>query len=110
MGVGYHLQGHGRRWFGEPGARDAAVARGEGEEYVAAPFVEATPIRPRPMLARIASRSHWVGRSGASVARTTIIEPVPAGWAPSSKGEGMISVPSTRPTGAPSTRSTERLP
>src|SRR5215204_2960218 len=67
------------------------------------PLLRPPPIRPRPMPARTASRSHWEGRSGASVARTTIMEPVPAGWvsASSSKGEGMISVPSTRPTGKP---------
>src|ERR671921_1099447 len=41
--VGHHLQRHGRRWRGEPGARDAAVPRGEGEEDVATPVVEATP-------------------------------------------------------------------
>src|SRR5215218_10272640 len=41
--VGHHLQGHGRRWRGEPGARDAAVARGEGEEDIAAPVAEASP-------------------------------------------------------------------
>ena len=65
-----------------PVGRDAAVARGEGEEDVAAPVVEAAPILPSPIPARFASRSHWVGSSGASVARITIMEPVPAGASP----------------------------
>src|ERR687889_562198 len=43
VGIRHHLQGHDHRWCRESGARDAAVARGEGEEDVAAPIVEATP-------------------------------------------------------------------
>src|ERR687895_678955 len=53
------------------------------------PSSQPPPIRPSPMLARLARRSHWVGKSGASVARATMIEPAPAGGgALPSRGEG----------------------
>ena len=38
----------------------------------------APPVRPIPSEARWASRRHWCGSSGASVATITMIEPAPA--------------------------------
>ena len=69
--------------------RQSAIAGGEREEDVArAVRRRAPPARAMPRPARWASRSHWWGRSGASVARTTMMEPAPASavTAPTSTG------------------------
>ena len=89
------------------------------------PFDAIEPIRASPRPARWASRSHWWGNSGASVARTTMIEP-PSGpmraairgaasevatrassW---SQGLGTSLTGIASPTGTPSTRSSSREP
>ena len=59
------------------------------------------PIRAIPRPARWASRSHWCGRSGASVARTTMIEPEPGARA----GADPAGIPSgRRAAGSPAGR------
>jgi len=65
------------------------------------------PARARPTVALCASRLHWPGRSGASVATTTMIEPPFGG---SSHGEATRSKPIARPTGTPSTRRSSLAP
>jgi hypothetical protein len=65
----------------------------------------APPVRPTPRAARWARRSHWPGRSAASVATITMIDPpgpAPVPEAGSSPGSG--------PTGTPSTRRRSRRP
>ncbi len=64
------------------------------------------PVRAIPKPARRASRSHWPGRSGASVASRTMIEPAPSGVS----GSGTRSDPIRSPTGTPSTRRRGRRP
>ena len=49
-------------------------------------FSPAPPVRAIPSAERWATRSHWCGRSGASVATTTMIEP--PGASPRSSGSG----------------------
>ena len=56
-------------------ALDVAVAGREGEEEIAAAVAVMPPTRARPSVARCASRLHWCGKSGASVATMTMIEP-----------------------------------
>ena len=63
------------------------------------------PIRPTPKPARCASRSHWCGSNGASVATIPMIEPDSS----PSRGSGIRS-PISRPTGTPSTRKRSRRP
>ena len=58
---------------------EAAVAGGEAEREVAARALAHPPVRAIPKPARRATRSHWPGRSGASVASRTMIEPAPSG-------------------------------
>ena len=71
----------------------------------------APPVRAMPSDARWASRRHWCGSSGASVATITMIEPAPAAVSGrSSYGSGTTSCPITRPTGAPATVSRSRQP
>src|SRR5919202_6253 len=41
-------------------------------------FSPLPPIRPTPSATRVATRLSWCGRSGASVATTTMIEPAPS--------------------------------
>ena len=58
----------------------------------------APPVRAMPSDARWASRRHWCGSSGASVATITMIEPAPAAVSGrSSYGSGTTSWPITRP-------------
>ena len=65
------------------------------------------PTLARPTVARWASRLHCVGKSGASVATTTMIDPPDGGWL---HGVGTLSGGSFCPTGTPSTRKCWRRP
>ena len=64
------------------------------------------PLRAIPKPARRARRSHCRGRSGASVAIRTMIEPAPSGVS----GSGTTSAPILSPTGTPFTRRRSRWP
>ena len=83
------------------------------------------PARAIPSPARWASRSHWWGRSGASVAMRTMIEPEPGRLDAAPRRlprarvrrrsrrpatGGRTSLTGTPPTGTPSTRSQARRP
>ena len=65
------------------------------------PLAPTPPTRASPTVARCASRRHWCGSSGASVATTTMIEP-----ALGRRGAAAATAPrrsgSRRPTGTPS--------
>ena len=83
------------------------------------PWLPYPPTRASPIAARRASLAHWWGRSGASVARTTMIEPpsAPARDGPSarglrgaSQGLGTSVVGIASPTATPSIRSWSRSP
>ena len=69
------------------------------------------PVRPRPSPARRASRLHWSGVSGASVATTMMIEPssLGVGWSACSL-PGMREVGICLPTGTPLMSRSSRLP
>ena len=65
------------------------------------------PVRAIPKAARRATRSHWPGSNGASVATSTMIDPAPGA---AGSGAGNSSTVSARPTGAPLIASRSRRP
>jgi hypothetical protein len=63
-------------------AAGARVGRAERDEDVARRVLPEPAHAPTPSATRVATRRSWCGRSGASVATTTMIEPAPASASP----------------------------
>ena len=72
------------------------------------PLPDIAPVRARPRLTRRARRFNWCGSSGASVAATTMTDPVSASPAPAPSR--LLPSVISFPTGAPATINCRRTP
>ena len=102
---------HGMLPGAAPGVAAKPVGGGKGDENVSRSVEGEAPGASEAEPARRASRLHWSGVSGASVATTMMIEPssLGVGWSACSL-PGMREVGICLPTGTPLMSRSSRLP